>query len=79
MANQVVFEFLVFLNDKTDVFFFHFYFCDWADQDAMSTTLLAEWNALNAVLQGTRTRNEFIIQAWRGATLIIGDAARFLY
>lgn len=46
----------------------------------MSTTSLAEWNALNAVLQGTRTsiRNEFI-QARKRATLITGDAARFLY
>ena len=49
-----------------------------ADQDAMSTTLLAEWNVLNAVLPGTRTRkNEFILA--RKATLINGDAARFLY
>jgi len=44
----------------------------------MSTTLLAEWNVLNAVLPGTRTRkNEFILA--RKATLINGDAARFLY
>lgn len=44
-----------------------------ADQDAMSTTLLAEWSVLNAVPPGTRTRDEL------KAKLITGDAARFLY
>jgi len=43
----------------------------------MSTTSPAEWNALNAVLQGTRTssrKNEFI-----QARITGDDAARFLY
>ncbi|KAI4329312.1 hypothetical protein L6164_021594 [Bauhinia variegata] len=34
-----------------------------AGQDVMSTTLLAEWNASNAVPQETHTRND-IIQFW---------------